>query len=121
MAFQLHDRYQATCQYCFKILEGDSATEAILKAEDHENNECLKNKERRLIASQIVAAQIVSAQTLPESGAPSLCITASDGREIVRITPKGELVVNPEFTTDEAARAFWEAVEKLAARARGTQ
>jgi hypothetical protein len=49
------------------------------------------------------------------SSAPSLCIFASDSREIVRITPAGQVIVNPEFTTDEAARAFWDAVQKLAA------
>ena len=38
-----HDRYQVHCRFCFKALEGDSATEAILKAEEHEN-ECPKRK-----------------------------------------------------------------------------
>ena len=49
------------------------------------------------------------------ASAPSLCIFARDSREIVRITPDGRVIVNPEFTVDEAARAFWEAVQKLAA------
>lgn len=45
----------------------------------------------------------------------SLSISAEDAREIVRITADGRVIVNPEFTTDEAAKAFWDAVKKLAA------
>ena len=48
----------------------------------------------------------------------AVCIYSSDAREIVRITASGQVVVNPEFTVDEAARAFWDAVQKLAGRAR---
>jgi hypothetical protein len=44
-----------------------------------------------------------------------LHIFASDNREIVRITHSGQVVVNPEFTAEEAARAFWTEVQKLAA------
>ena len=44
----------------------------------------------------------------------SLAIYADDGREIVRITADGRVVVNPQFTIEHAAREFWEAVEKLA-------
>lgn len=44
-----------------------------------------------------------------------LAISAADGREIMRITADGRVEVNPEFTTDQAARAFWDAVKKLAA------
>lgn len=43
-----------------------------------------------------------------------VAIYAEDAREIVRITGAGQVVVNPAFKIDEAARAFWEAVEKLA-------
>jgi hypothetical protein len=43
-------------------------------------------------------------------------IHASDSREIMRLTPDGQVIVNPEFTVDEAARAFWDAVQKLARR-----
>lgn len=50
------------------------------------------------------------------AGYPSafLQICAGDAREIVRITYDGQVVVNPEFTVDEAARVFWDAVQKLA-------
>lgn len=44
-----------------------------------------------------------------------LQIASSDSREIVRITHSGEVIVNPEFTVDEAAKAFWDAVRELAA------
>ena len=44
-----------------------------------------------------------------------LCISASDAREVVRITHDGHVIVNPEFTVDEAARAFWDAVKRIAA------
>ncbi|HZF23983.1 MAG TPA: hypothetical protein VE030_11030 [Burkholderiales bacterium] len=46
----------------------------------------------------------------------NLTICANDGRAIVRITRDGKVIVNPDFTIDEAARAFWEAVQKLAAK-----
>jgi hypothetical protein len=45
-----------------------------------------------------------------------LTIFTSDAKEVVRITSNGYVVVNPEFTADEAARLFWEAVQKMAAR-----
>lgn len=45
---------------------------------------------------------------------PILSISASDAREIFHITHDGQLVVNPEFTIDEAAAAFWDAVQQLA-------
>ena len=45
-----------------------------------------------------------------------LAIYASDGREIMHIAADGRVVVNPEFTTNAAARAFWDAVKKLAAK-----
>lgn len=45
-----------------------------------------------------------------------LAIFAEGGREIVRITADGRVEVNPEFTTDQAAKAFWDAVKKLAAK-----
>jgi hypothetical protein len=51
-------------------------------------------------------------------GEASFCIAANDGREIMRISPDGQLVINPEFTADEVARAFWEAVQKIAAEHR---
>lgn len=35
-----------------------------------------------------------------------------DNREIVRIGPNGEVTVNPEFPLDEAARLWWECVER---------
>ena len=44
----------------------------------------------------------------------SLQINSSDAREILRITHDGQVIVNPEFTVDEAAAAFWDAVRKLA-------
>lgn len=50
---------------------------------------------------------------------PSLCINAKDAREIVRITFDGHVYINPEFSLDEAALAFWRAVEKVAAEHRG--
>ena len=31
-----HDRYQAHCQYCYQIFEGDSAEQAIRMVERHE-------------------------------------------------------------------------------------
>lgn len=43
-----------------------------------------------------------------------LHICTSGGREILRLTPDGNVIVNPEFTTDEAAKAFWDAVKLLA-------
>jgi hypothetical protein len=46
----------------------------------------------------------------------SFAIQTADSREIVRITSSGEVVVNPEFTTSEAARAFWRAVQELSHR-----
>jgi hypothetical protein len=46
----------------------------------------------------------------------TLCISATDGREIVRITAEGRVIVNPDFTIDEAARAFWDAVKELASK-----
>lgn len=46
--------------------------------------------------------------------APCLTIQAADSREILRITPSGEVIINPEFTVTEAARAFWEAVKRCA-------
>lgn len=39
---------------------------------------------------------------------------SADSREIVRITHDGRVIVNPEFTIDEAAKAFWNAVQQLA-------
>jgi hypothetical protein len=45
MPFQAHERYQTHCRYCQKVLEADTATEAILKAEEHERNECPKRKD----------------------------------------------------------------------------
>ena len=43
-----------------------------------------------------------------------LQIMASDCRLIVSISHDGKVDVNPEFTVDEAARAFWDAVRQLA-------
>jgi hypothetical protein len=43
-----------------------------------------------------------------------LHIFASDNREIVRITHDGRVIVNPEFTIEAAAFAFWAEVQKLA-------
>lgn len=34
-----HDRYQTHCRFCYRMLEGDSAAEAVQKAEEHEK-EC---------------------------------------------------------------------------------
>jgi hypothetical protein len=43
-----------------------------------------------------------------------LQIQASDSRVIVSIAHDGQVIVNPEFTVDEAAKAFWDAVRQLA-------
>ena len=40
-----HDRYQAHCQYCYQIFEGDSAGEAVCKAEEHEQ-QCERHVEK---------------------------------------------------------------------------
>lgn len=51
---------------------------------------------------------------LPQHPASLLQITAGDSRLIVAIAHDGKVIVNPEFTVDEAARAFWDAVKQLA-------
>jgi hypothetical protein len=51
---------------------------------------------------------------LPQHPMSLLQITSSDSRVIVSITHDGQVTVNPEFTVDEAARAFWDAVKQLA-------
>ena len=48
---------------------------------------------------------------LPVAPGP-LSVTFRDGREILRITSDGEIIVNPGFTATEVARAFWQAVQK---------
>jgi hypothetical protein len=57
MAFHLHERFQAHCQYCQKIQEADTTAEAVALVERHEKTECLKNRHRLLIESQIAAAK----------------------------------------------------------------
>jgi hypothetical protein len=99
--FHEHERYQAHCQYCQKTVEGDSAAKSIELVEAHER-EC-PNMPKLFISAP---------------SAPSFCITDKDAREIVRITPEGEVIINPCFTTDEAAHAFWKAVQKMAAQHR---
>ena len=51
---------------------------------------------------------------LPQGPTSLLQIMASDCRLIVSISHDGKVDVNPEFTVDEAARAFWDAVRQLA-------
>jgi hypothetical protein len=43
-------------------------------------------------------------------------INSSDAREVFRITSDGQVIINPEFTVDEAAREFWDAVRNLAGK-----
>jgi hypothetical protein len=43
-------------------------------------------------------------------------IASSGGETIVTITHDGVVVVNPKYTTDEAALAFWQAVTQLSRR-----
>ena len=40
MAFYPHERFQAHCRRCFKVLEADSIVEAIAAAEQHERTDC---------------------------------------------------------------------------------
>ena len=51
---------------------------------------------------------------LPQGPTSLLRIMASDCRLIVSISHDGKVDVNPEFTVDAAARAFWDAVRQLA-------
>lgn len=46
----------------------------------------------------------------------ALTFTASDGREVFRIDGAGRAIVNPAFTLDQAAAAFWDAVQDLATK-----
>lgn len=54
-------------------------------------------------------------QPIPRARQPlSLVLFAKTGQEVVRITPDGKVIVNPDFTMDEAARQFWAAVQRMA-------
>jgi len=53
--------------------------------------------------------------TLDISPQPASWTFASNSKEIVRIYPDGRVVKNPELSWDEAALAFWEAVERTRA------
>jgi len=55
--------------------------------------------------------------TVPEG---YIHIASNGGETIVRITHDGRVIVNPKYTTDEAALAFWQAVTQLGAYHRGT-
>jgi len=55
-----------------------------------------------------------SAPAAAPGGMP-FTIVSNDAREIFRITADGKVIVNPDFTLDEATSAFWRAVEKVAA------
>lgn len=60
----------------------------------------------------IAKVRSIATRTAPLPGGFSL---KASGREIVRITEDGNVVINPEFTLDDAARRFWEAVQQFAA------
>jgi hypothetical protein len=41
---------------------------------------------------------------------------AGVGGQIVTFTADGDVIVDPKFTVSEAAQAFWDCVQKIAAR-----
>jgi hypothetical protein len=43
MSYCDHERFQTHCRFCFKILEADTAAEAIGLAEAHEKRDCPKH------------------------------------------------------------------------------
>lgn len=45
---------------------------------------------------------------------PDIRIIGADGTPLVTIHPNGELEYGPSYTPDEAARAFWDALRRLA-------
>jgi len=45
---------------------------------------------------------------------PDITINGGDGQPLVTIHPTGELEYGPNYTPDEAARTFWDAMHRLA-------
>ena len=44
---------------------------------------------------------------------PDIIYLANAGKEILRIDPTGKVFINPDYTIDEAAKAFWEMVDRI--------
>jgi hypothetical protein len=55
-------------------------------------------------------AQVFLAPPLP----PDVTIVSADGIPLVTIHPDGQLDYGPNYTPDEAARVFWDALRRLA-------
>jgi hypothetical protein len=64
-----------------------------------------------VISAQDMQNVTISATTVQASG---ISIPASNGRPLVTIRPDGTLEFGKDYQPDEAARAFWEAVQRLA-------
>ncbi|MFG2638546.1 hypothetical protein ACGFX8_32960 [Streptomyces sp. NPDC048362] len=52
--------------------------------------------------------------TLRPPPPPNIAINGDDGRPLVTIHPNGQLEYGPNYTPDEAARRFWDALRHLA-------
>lgn len=64
---------------------------------------------------QTVPAGATQSWIIPEPTAPAITILSQDNRTpLVTIHPTGELEYGPGYSPDEAARAFWDALRRLA-------
>jgi hypothetical protein len=62
-------------------------------------------------AALTVPADATSSWAVAEPAAPTIAILGEDGRTpLVTIHPNGTLEYGPDYTPDEAARAFWDAL-----------
>lgn len=59
-------------------------------------------------------AEVMRLFGLTQPAPPDIIIASGDGGPLVTIHPNGELEYGPDYTPDEAARAFWDALRRLA-------
>ena len=60
------------------------------------------------------ASEIARLFMIAEPAPPDITILGENGASLVTIHPTGELEYGPDYTPDEAARAFWDALRRLA-------